>query len=97
VKLSAARRAPEVGLKAVRPLRRGFRQDRSAGPALRASHRDRCGRRVLSQSARERSNVDAVYAPLLEMGANIVHPPEDGPWAPGYYSVLFEDPQRHQA
>jgi hypothetical protein len=22
----------------------------------------------------------------------IVHPPEDGPWAPGYYSVLFEDP-----
>jgi hypothetical protein len=21
-----------------------------------------------------------------------VHPPEDGPWAPGYYSVLFEDP-----
>ena len=42
--------------------------------------------------ARERSDVDAVYALLLEMGASIVHPPEDGPWAPGYYSVLFEDP-----
>jgi hypothetical protein len=22
----------------------------------------------------------------------IVHPPEDGEFAPGYYSVLFEDP-----
>jgi hypothetical protein len=21
-----------------------------------------------------------------------VHEPEDGPWAPGYYSILFEDP-----
>ena len=26
------------------------------------------------------------------LGATIVHAPEDGPWAPGYYSVLFEDP-----
>jgi catechol 2,3-dioxygenase-like lactoylglutathione lyase family enzyme len=42
--------------------------------------------------ARERADVDAVYSLLLEMGATIVHPPEDGPWAPGYYSVLFEDP-----
>jgi hypothetical protein len=22
----------------------------------------------------------------------VVHPPEEGRWAPGYYSVLFEDP-----
>ncbi len=22
----------------------------------------------------------------------MVHAPEEGPWAPGYYSVLFEDP-----
>ena len=28
----------------------------------------------------------------IELGAKIVHPPEDGAWAPGYYSVLFEDP-----
>src|SRR5581483_3557237 len=28
---------------------------------------------------------------LQELGAKIVHPPEDGAWAPGYYSVLFED------
>jgi catechol 2,3-dioxygenase-like lactoylglutathione lyase family enzyme len=42
--------------------------------------------------ARERADVDAVHAFLLDVGAKIVHPPEDGPWAPGYYSVLFEDP-----
>jgi len=42
--------------------------------------------------AREREDVDRAHAFLVEMGAKIVHPPEDGQWAPGYYSVLFEDP-----
>jgi catechol 2,3-dioxygenase-like lactoylglutathione lyase family enzyme len=42
--------------------------------------------------ARERADVDTVHAFLVEVGARIVHPPEDAPWAPGYYSVLFEDP-----
>jgi catechol 2,3-dioxygenase-like lactoylglutathione lyase family enzyme len=42
--------------------------------------------------ARERADVDAVHAMVLELGAKVVHPPEDGPYAPGYYSVLFEDP-----
>lgn len=42
--------------------------------------------------ARERADVDAVHAFLVERGAHIVHPPEEGPWAPGYYSLLFEDP-----
>jgi catechol 2,3-dioxygenase-like lactoylglutathione lyase family enzyme len=42
--------------------------------------------------ARAREDVDAAHAFLEEIGAKIVHPPEDGPWAPGYYSVLFEDP-----
>ena len=42
--------------------------------------------------ARSREDVDKVYAFLVERQAKIVHPPEDGPWAPGYYSVLFEDP-----
>jgi catechol 2,3-dioxygenase-like lactoylglutathione lyase family enzyme len=42
--------------------------------------------------ARERAEVDEAYRFLLEIGARIVHAPEDGPWAPGYYSVLFEDP-----
>jgi catechol 2,3-dioxygenase-like lactoylglutathione lyase family enzyme len=42
--------------------------------------------------ARSREDVDAAHAFLQEIGAKIVHPPEEGPWAPGYYSVLFEDP-----
>jgi len=42
--------------------------------------------------ARERADVDQVHAFLLEVGAEVVHPPEEGSWAPGYYSVLFEDP-----
>jgi len=42
--------------------------------------------------ARERGDVDRLYAFLQKLGARIVHPPEEGGWAPGYYSVLFEDP-----
>ncbi len=42
--------------------------------------------------ARSTADVDQIYSLLQEMGAKIVTPPEEGPWAPGYYSVLFEDP-----
>jgi len=42
--------------------------------------------------ARERADVDALHQFLQSIDAKIVHPPEDGMWAPGYYSVLFEDP-----
>jgi hypothetical protein len=41
---------------------------------------------------RAREDVDTLHAELLKMAATIVHPPEEGSWAPGYYSVLFEDP-----
>ena len=52
----------------------------------------RIGLHHLCFRARERGDVDLVYNFLLEIGAKIVHAPEDGSWAPGYYSVLFEDP-----
>jgi len=42
--------------------------------------------------ARERADVDEAYRFVQSLGAKIVHPPEEGAWAPGYYSVLFEDP-----
>jgi catechol 2,3-dioxygenase-like lactoylglutathione lyase family enzyme len=42
--------------------------------------------------ARAREEVDKLHEILLELDAHIVHPPEEGPWAPGYYSLLFEDP-----
>ncbi len=52
----------------------------------------RVGLHHLCFRAREREDVDQVHDFLLELGAKIVHPPEEGAWAPGYYSVLFEDP-----
>ncbi|MGZ3417471.1 MAG: VOC family protein [Polyangiales bacterium] len=42
--------------------------------------------------ARSREDVDSVHALLVSMQAKIVHPPQEEPWVPGYYSVLFEDP-----
>jgi catechol 2,3-dioxygenase-like lactoylglutathione lyase family enzyme len=41
---------------------------------------------------RSREDVDKVHAFLVAEQATIVRAPEPGPWAPGYYSVLFEDP-----
>ena len=34
----------------------------------------------------------AVYELARELGAKIVRAAEEGHWAPGYYSTLFEDP-----
>ena len=42
--------------------------------------------------ARSKEDVDAVHAHLKEMDALIVHGPQEDNFAPGYYSVLFEDP-----
>ncbi len=52
----------------------------------------RVGLHHASFRARSREDVDALHAFLLDTEATIVHPPEEGNWAPGYYSVLFEDP-----
>jgi catechol 2,3-dioxygenase-like lactoylglutathione lyase family enzyme len=52
----------------------------------------RIGLHHVSFRARERADVDTLHEFLVGIGATIIHPPEDGPWAPGYYSVLFEDP-----
>jgi catechol 2,3-dioxygenase-like lactoylglutathione lyase family enzyme len=40
---------------------------------------------------RSREDVDKVYDFLKSQDVNIVRAPEEGPWTPGYYSVLFED------
>jgi catechol 2,3-dioxygenase-like lactoylglutathione lyase family enzyme len=55
---------------------------------------DRAGLHHFCFRARSRDDVDAVHRFLVdELQARIVHPPEDGSqFAPGYYSVLFEDP-----
>ena len=55
---------------------------------------DRAGLHHLCFRARSREDVDAVHRFLSgEAGVRVVHPPEDGTqFAPGYYSLLFEDP-----
>ncbi len=42
--------------------------------------------------AREREQIDEIHEFVRQLGANIVHPPREDSFAPGYYSVLFEDP-----
>ena len=43
--------------------------------------------------ARGRQDIDDLYPLLTSIGADVVRPPEEGPWAPGYYSVSFRDPE----
>ncbi len=53
---------------------------------------ERPGLHHLCFRAKDRESIDQAHAWLKDHGAHITHAPEDGPWAPGYYSVLFEDP-----
>ena len=42
---------------------------------------------------RDRAAVDAIHDFLKDRGdIHIIHGPQEEPWAPGYYSILFEDP-----
>lgn len=52
----------------------------------------RVGLHHLCFRVREPSEVDEVHGFLVEIGAKIVHAPQKDAYAPGYYSVLFEDP-----
>ena len=67
---------------------------RSAPPEHRDTPFDqgRIGLHHFCFRLRSREDVDALHAAMREFGAKIVRAPDDGPWAPGYYSVLFEDP-----
>jgi catechol 2,3-dioxygenase-like lactoylglutathione lyase family enzyme len=42
--------------------------------------------------ARTRDDVDALFAVAESVNATIVHGPQEDGYAPGYYSILFEDP-----
>lgn len=61
--------------------------------ADRAFEQGRVGLHHVYFRARSREDVDAAHELALSIGAKIVHPPaEEAGFAPGYYSVLFEDP-----
>ncbi len=52
----------------------------------------RVGLHHLCLRARSREDVDRCAAVVQEIGGTVIRGPEEGTWAPGYYSVLFEDP-----
>lgn len=67
--------------------RAGPQYAREAHDAMRPGLHHYCFR------ARSREDVDALYPFLQRIGATIVRAPEEGPWAPGYYSLSFLDPE----
>lgn len=52
----------------------------------------RSGLHHLCFRLRNREDVDELHGFLVSIDARIVHGPREDGWAPGYYSVLFEDP-----
>ena len=59
-------------------------------------HQYRPGLHHFCFRARSREDIDGFHAfferTLEGLGGKLVQPPQAGPWAPGYYSILFEDP-----
>ncbi len=53
----------------------------------------RIGLHHLCFRARLREDIDRLYEFLVKEQVLVVHEPEEGPWASGYYSILFEDPE----
>jgi len=57
-----------------------------------AFEQNRVGLHHLCFRARERTDVDELHGWLCSLGAKIIRAPREDQWAPGYYSLLFEDP-----
>jgi catechol 2,3-dioxygenase-like lactoylglutathione lyase family enzyme len=54
----------------------------------------RVGLHHLCFRAKSREDIDRTAVFLQDLGADIVRGPQVGDWAPGYYYVLFEDPDK---
>jgi catechol 2,3-dioxygenase-like lactoylglutathione lyase family enzyme len=67
---------------------------RPAAPEHRSARFDqwRAGLHHVCFRARSRDDVDSVERLVVELGGRIVHGAHEEGWVPGYYSVLFEDP-----
>jgi catechol 2,3-dioxygenase-like lactoylglutathione lyase family enzyme len=57
-----------------------------------AFEQNRVGLHHLCFRARERADVDELHGWLCSLGVKIIRAPREDQWAPGYYSLLFEDP-----
>ena len=78
-------------------VRQAPKDPRSRGGEERSGGRfdqDRAGLHHFCFRARSREDVEAIHAFIeAEPDATVVHGPEEGGhFAPGYYSILFEDP-----
>jgi catechol 2,3-dioxygenase-like lactoylglutathione lyase family enzyme len=58
----------------------------------RPFHQRHAGLHHLCFRAKSREDVDAIYQTAMVLKATIIRAPTESDWAPGYYSVLFEDP-----
>ncbi len=77
-----------VGGKTAFGIRASEQQD-----SLNRFDQNRSGLHHLCFRMRRPEDVDELHGFLRQIGAHIVHPPQEDGWAPGYYSVLFEDPE----
>jgi catechol 2,3-dioxygenase-like lactoylglutathione lyase family enzyme len=57
-----------------------------------AFEQQRVGLHHLCFRARDRADVDELHGFVIKLGAKIIRAPREDQWAPGYYSLLFEDP-----
>ena len=67
---------------------------RNAAPGHRDTPFDqwRIGLHHFCFRLRSREDVETLHGSMRDFGAKIIRAPEEGPWAPGYYSTLLEDP-----
>ena len=67
-------------------------RDPSSGNEDGRFDQGRTGLHHLCFRARSREDVDRAHEFVQTIGTVVVHGPQDDDWAPGYYSILFEDP-----
>ena len=72
--------------------RTGFGIERSPTHAGERFDQTRVGLHHVCFRARSREDIEAAHAFLVGIEAKIVHGPQEDRYAPGYYSILFEDP-----
>jgi catechol 2,3-dioxygenase-like lactoylglutathione lyase family enzyme len=60
--------------------------------ARRLHDRDAPGFNHMAFYADDRADIDAMHKLLQEIGAQILDPPAEYPYSPGYFAVYFTDP-----
>jgi glyoxylase I family protein len=60
--------------------------------ARRLHDRNAPGFNHMAFYAEDRSDIDAMYNLLKEIGAQVLDPPAEYPYSPGYFAVYFTDP-----